>query len=325
MKSHTYNFNPKEALWLVARPLGVVAVFAMVMQVCGILHLLPSARPTLDAERTILIHQFEAAQKQSGADVVLLGDSSCMMDVSARTAGEKLGCKVLNLGLLSYLDLNSYAEMLRQYTEANPGKPRAVVLLMHPEALRLSEGKKEYKDFMASVLAGAPMENASTNENKLMSTLGVNSFKARVLSRVLPSPLADEFGLRYGFSVDLVKYMDQNCGSLIDPKPQPFRGNAEYSLSEKLQPASRAFRAAVPQGTKFFVAITPVPQSFARRDYAGVQMNMLQQWSQWLGAEPLSMPAMLPDNLFAKATHLNEEGVKVYTDLLIENLRGRLP
>ena len=320
MKSHTYNFNPKDGLWLVARPLGVVLLFAIVMQGGGRLHLLPRARPTLDTERTILIHQIEAAQKKSAADVILLGDSSCMMDVSARLAGEKLGQKVLNLGLLSYVNLNGYASMLRHYTAANPGSPRAVVLLMHPEALRRSKGEAEYADFLEKSLAGDVPENLGNSGSKIMSLLGVNSFKGRFLSRWVPAALGGEFGRQYGFAGDLDKYMDETGGSIIDPQPQPFQGNAEYSLAEQLQSASRVFKSAVPPGTRLFAAITPVPETFPRADYAIVHAGMLQQWSQWLGAEPLALPATMPDHLFAKTTHLNEAGVKSYTDLLTQAL-----
>lgn len=325
MKSHTYDFDTKKALWIVLRPMILVLLFAIAMQFAGRLHLLPAARPTLDTERTILIHQIEAAQKRNPADIVLLGDSSCLMDVSARTAGEQIGRKVLNLGLLSYLDLYGYASMLKHYTAANPGSPRALVLLMHPEALRRSGGEAQYRDFMESAFAGSVPENPGHDSSQFMNLLGVTSFKSRVLSRILPAPLAGEYGQRYGFTRDLEKYMDENCGSLIDPQPQPFKGNAEYSLAPQLAPASRIFKSAVPPGTKLFVAITPVPETFPRAGYTALHAKMLEQWSQWLGAEPLALPCTMPDRLFAKTTHLNEAGVKTYTELLTRALGGHMP
>jgi hypothetical protein len=196
---------------------------------------------------------------------------------------------------------------------------------MNPEALRRPQGEAVYTNFLAKALAGAPPENLGANGSKIMTLLGVNSFKARFLSGWLPTPLAGEFGRQYGFTADLDKFMDQSGGSLTDPKPEPFQGNAEYYLAEQLQKSSRAFQAAVPQGAKLFVAITPVPETFPHKDYAAVHTNMLQQWSQWLGAEPLALPPTLPDRLFAKTTHLNEAGVALYTELLTQSLKPRLP
>ena len=92
-------------------------------------------RPILDIDRTILIHQAEASRLRHGADVVFLGDSSCLMDFSAKDLEGWLppDHRVLNLATLSYVDLPACAGLLRNYVAANPDRLRVVVLLLHPE------------------------------------------------------------------------------------------------------------------------------------------------------------------------------------------------
>src|SRR5687767_15988289 len=106
------------------------------MHLAALFHVLPRPRPTLDVDRTILVHQVEASRSRQDMDVLLIGDSSCLIDVWAPQLTREIGRPVLNLGTLSYLDLNAYGTLLRLFTAANPNSPKAVVLLMHPEALR---------------------------------------------------------------------------------------------------------------------------------------------------------------------------------------------
>src|SRR6266567_7671003 len=136
MKSHTGEFTIKDLFQFVGGPLAALVIFAGLMHGAAALKWLPAPRPTLDTERTILLHQAQVSRTPHDAEILLIGDSSCLMDVSARQLGEQLGRPVLNLGTFSFLDLEAQGLFLRQYAQANAGRLRAVVLLMHPEALR---------------------------------------------------------------------------------------------------------------------------------------------------------------------------------------------
>src|SRR5262245_35077868 len=111
MKSHEYDFEPADLLRLIGWPLVPVVSFAAIMYLGATLKVWPRSRSTLDIDRTILLHQGEASRARHDADVLLLGDSSCLMNVSARQLAEGLPGqhRVLNLGTLSYLDLPAYA------------------------------------------------------------------------------------------------------------------------------------------------------------------------------------------------------------------------
>jgi hypothetical protein len=323
MKSHEYQFRLADVLQLTGPLLLVVLVFAGFMHLGTRLHLLPRPRPTHDLDHTILIHQAETARQSHPADLVLLGDSSCMMDASAKSLGEQLHCTSLNLGLVSYVDVTAYARMLLTYAKANPGCPRAVVLLMHPEALRRPGPDPRYVVFLQSALQGDPPNRLGESVNPFNAWVGVDTFRSSFLSRWVPAPLPGNYGKRYGFTADVERFLDANHGSLFDPDPQKFQGNAEYRLARQLEAASRAFKAALPANIKLYAAITPVPAGFPpSANYVSVHAQMLKQWSQWLGAEPLPLPATLPDRMFKKTTHLNEEGVQVYTEQLAKSLRA---
>jgi len=326
MKSHTVEFTPKELLQLVGAPLVPVVLFAVVMQAGARLGVLPAPRPALDVDRTILIHQAESSRARSGADVVLLGDSSCLMNVNARQLGAALGLRALNLGTISFLDLGAHARLLREFTQANPGQPRAVVLLMHPEALRRAGSEPYPLAVLTHFLAGADHHQAGTFAGTFNNISGVDAFQGRLLSRALPTPFTNSFGRFYGFTSGLERFMSARDGSAIDPGTHPAKGNAEYRLSATLENLSRDFRAAVPSGTKLLVGITPVPAKFAGTNYPALRDQMLRDWSAWLKADAAlwELPATFPDEHLTGATHLKPAAIPAYTESLAAAVRAHV-
>ncbi len=323
MKSHTVEFAPRELLQLVAAPLVPVLLFALVMQAGARFGLLPAPRPALDVDRTILIHQAESSRARSGAEVLLLGDSSCLMNVNARQLGDALGRRALNLGTISFLDLGVHARLLREFTQANPGQPRAVVLLMHPEALRRAGSEPYPLAVLTHYLAGTDHHRTGTFAGRLNALSGVDVFQGRLLSRALPTPFTNSFGRLYGFTTDLERFMSARVGGAIDPGTNSATGNAEYRLSATLEKLSRDFRAAVPPKTKLLVGITPVPAKFAGTKYPALRDQMLRDWSAWLQADAAlwELPATLPDEQITGATHLKPAAVPAYTEALAAAVR----
>ena len=329
MKSHEYDFALTDVLKLIGWPLVPVGWFAVVMHLGAALNVFPLPRPTLDIDRTILLHQAEASRARHDADMLLIGDSSCLMDVSARPLAEALPGQhhVLNLGTLSYLDLPAYAGLLRNYVTANPGRLRTVVLLMHPEALRRVAPVDYHVELVRNFQSGIDLRDPASPP--LVTWLGTDIFKARFLSRILPVPLHGNYGQQYGFTTDLWRYLSDHDGSAVDPGTfdrQSAQGNAEYRVSPKLETASQAFKAEVPAGIKLIVGITPAPEGFVITNYRQQYSQMLREWSQWLGADTFleNLPATLPDKLFSSTTHLNESGQRIYTGRLAQTLADYL-
>jgi hypothetical protein len=327
MKSHLCEFTPKDLLRLAGLPLIPLALFAVVMHLGAKSHLLPAPRPTLDTERAILIHQAEASRSPQDAEILLLGDSSCLMNLSARQLTEQLGRPVLNLGTFSFLDLNTHALLLQEYARANPGRLRAVVLLMHPESLRRSGSEAYYLASLTNFLSGFDHCQTETPAGQATCLLGVEIFQGRLLSRALPIPLPGAYGRRYGFARDLEDFLTRERGSAIDPEIlKTFPGNAEYRLATTLERASKNFRAAVPPGVKLLVGITPAPERFAGPRYPQLHADLLRQWSQWLQADAAltNLPPALPDDSFARTTHLKESVIPRYTEQLAAAVRSHL-
>ncbi|MBE7503230.1 MAG: hypothetical protein HS113_23675 [Verrucomicrobiales bacterium] len=344
MTSHEYRFARQDVVRLAGGPLLVVALFAAALQGLAWLGWLPRPWPALDMDRVVLLHQAEASRSGAVADLVLVGDSSCLMNVDAVRLGERLGIEVLNLGTLSYVDVETHGRLLATFAATHPGEPGAAVLLLHPHRLRLRPGDRYHTEVLQSHLEGRDPLAAFTEAGRLGRWLGLESWRERVLSRVLPWPLQGAYRVRYGFTHDLWRHLEANRGSAVDPnryEAGKAPGGAEYRLAPGLEAESRAFRRLVPENTVLWAGVTPVPADEVsvapgsaarptadgdRTGLGGVGKALLDGWSEWLRpVEPLAgLPFALPSDWFASSTHLNAAGRERYTDLLAEELRGRL-
>ena len=330
IQSHRYEFTVKELLAVVSPPLLVLALAAVVLRGGAAAGLLPPPCPALDADRTILLHQATPGPASRNADVALIGDSSCMMDVSALQLGELSDRprSVVNLGTLSYLDLPAYALILARHSSARATPFRTVVLLVHPEALRRAAPSEYHVETLRHFYNGT--DYCGPAVPRILCALGVETFRGRILSRAVPQPLPGELGRDFGFNQDLWDYLSAHNGSAYDPgrfDPAAAEGNAEYRLARSLEGASRAFRAAVPPGVRLVAGITPAPQSFVDRRFPEVRRKLLETWGVWLNADVLltGLPSVMPDDLFASKTHLNKRGVRLYTEELSRALETHLP
>ena len=114
-------------------------------------------------------------------------------------------------------------------------------------------------------------------------------------------------------------------GSLPELDSAPLVGSAEYRLAASLENGARQFKAALPPGVKLFVGLTPVPEQLAGRDFASTHAEILRLWGAWLGADALltNLPATLPNDQFARSTHLKPQAVPDYTTALANSLAGQ--
>jgi len=330
MKSHLYDFRLKDLTGLLAGLLVAVLLFAVFARLGALCHRLPSPWPALDVDRTVLTHQLAASQKPIGAPLLFIGDSSCLMDVSAGRLDEifKGNPRSLNLGTLMYVGFDGYAAMLSRYAHANPGKLQTVVVLVHPEMLRHVPTGSPYLPFISDFYSGTDSIDTSTLAGQLRGLLGLNILEDRLLSRS-PLPLPGEYGRYYGFNLDLYRFMDQHGGSALDPHqyvPGPGQGSAEYRFAPALEPECQTLRAAVPTETKLVLGLTPIPESFAPPDYPTRWQTILRQCAKPLKPDLLlnNLPPTLPDSDFASTTHLNGHGSSEFTDVVANYLKVNL-
>jgi hypothetical protein len=329
MKSHDYQVR----LGDIARMAGSMAVpmllFAVLIRLGAVTGLWPSPWPALDLDRTILTHQANASGSRNDAELVLIGDSSCLMDVSAVDLCQHLGGarKAINLGTFMYTGFEGYASLLSRYEQTNPNRARVILLLVHPEMLRGVKPVANYLLLLSDLYAGADPGAPASIHGQLCGFFGLQIFQNRFLGRC-PVPLPGEYGRFYGFNLDLCRYMDRAWGSAVDPHryiPGAGQGDADYRLSPSLEPSCLEFRAAVPDGARLLIGLTPVPGSFAAPNHDTRAKDILLAWGRWLQADCLTnLPSTLPDDLFAGTTHLNQQGCRVYTKELARALQPHL-
>ncbi len=324
MKSHTCPIPFRPLLKTIGLPLLPVLLFALGIRLAASLQLLPPPFPALDMDRAILLHQAQAAATDTNATLLLVGDSSCLMDVDARALSSKLpNPPALNLGTLSYMDLDGYALLLKKRLAARPTSVKTVLLLMHPEALRLGAPEPFYSDALRHFYSAT--DHCEPSASRVLCALGVNIARARLLSRLFPIALPGENGHTFGFTDDLQRILSANQGSLHDPRqfdPLAAQGNAEYRLSDHARRTSERFRSAIPDGVQLVVGVTPAPASFVQPNHSQTVAAILAQWASVLRADRAltNLPTTMPDHLFASPTHLNAAGRQIFTGVLAQNL-----
>ncbi len=182
MKSHEYEVSGSDLARLAARIAAPVLLFAVLMRLGVMTDLWPRPWPALDLDRTILTHQAYASRGSNDSDLVLIGDSSCLMDVSAVKLQQQLGGRhrPLNLATFMYMGFGGYASMLSRYDDVNPGRVRVVVLLLHPEMLRGIAPVSNYLRTLSDLYAGTDPEAPSSVHGQLCGLLGLNVFESSI-------------------------------------------------------------------------------------------------------------------------------------------------
>lgn len=332
MKSHEYNLSVRELARAVLPTLVVLAVLAVVLRGGRSHGLMPPRPVSWDPNSAMLAHQSRAARSHHPARIVLVGDSTCMVDVDARALSYRLPGqpRVLNLGLLIWFDFSTYAEVLSDFASANPGQVRAVVLLVTPEKLGLPRSETSQE----------PWREIRSNEHEPdrgralglpRDWLGVKPLRENLLPYVLATPLRGkgEATARFAFSCEVDAYQTAHDGSAVDlghfVRPQ-HPTKPVWCLAEGIEAESRAFRAKVPPGAKLFVGLTPLALSYSSPEDRARRLEMLTQWNRWIQADTLltNLPAAWPDTLFASKGHLNELGQQRFTAVLARELALRL-
>ena len=269
--------------------------------------------PLLDMDRTILWQKIELADRGEPADVVLLGDSSCLMDVEAQA----LPGRVLNLGTVSHLSLAAQGRLLERYLASAEQPPGAVLVLLHPDALRREEPVPAVEATFAAMLQGRIVPGTG-----LERWLGVDIFHQTLQARGLPVPLRRGQGARFGFTSVLREELFRSHGSLTATGRYTWaegQGRALYRIAK----ATKRDSASMVGVTR--IGITPIPSSFAPADYPEVAARLAAEWAESFDhpVTVLDLPPVLPDACFADRFHLNAEGQRVFTAALKVDLDGR--
>jgi len=322
--SHTCTYSAREAIHRFASPILGIAVIVVALHGARLAHLLPDPVPS-DLERTLIAAKVKLASHPVSIPVVLLGDSSCMMNADAPALARKIGVEVLNLGTFSHLDLKAHAALLRRRLQQSLEAPRDILLLLHPSALKRSSSEPPMERYLLACLADDPRHAESLPRHPIEAVLGGVMLRERILQPWVPVLLKNEFATAYGTTWNVRRRIASQSGSLVDPTPfdpATLQGRYEFTLGTGFQAACTEFRSAVPAASRLWVGLTPLPKSLALPGHAEQVSVLLQSLADSLApAQALrSLPSTLPDSLFATATHLNSRGVEAWTETLAQAL-----
>ncbi|MBL9128882.1 MAG: hypothetical protein JNL97_14615 [Verrucomicrobiales bacterium] len=326
--SHHCEFPLRDlARRLVVPALGV-GLAALLLRFAAVFDLLPAPTPR-DLDRTILAAKVELAASDRPAEVVLLGDSSCMMNVNATGLGRLVDRPVLNLGTFSHLGPANHAELFRRFLRDRRTPPRDVLLLLHPGSLRRSSGEPEAERFLKARLEGRLADGATAPRSLVEACLGGVFVRERLVQPLLPQLLSGDFATAYGTTWRVRRRLETGAGSLVDPTrfdASALGGRYEFGVGAGVEPAFREFRSAIPPNVRLWVGLMPTPESLALPDHATRVRELRQALVGWLApSRPLeSVPAAWPDSRFATATHLNAGGVQELTGQLGGELASAL-
>lgn len=326
MISHEYQVTQRDWIRCFAPTIVVFALVVAMLHLSRVLGWLPLPPVSEDPDTTVLGHQALASRSCHRAEIVLLGDSTCLMGVDALQLSRGLpgSPRVFSLALFLWLDFNVYADALSDFVAANPGAVRAVILLVSPAKLaQPSPSNSNLLKEWRVMREGYRRTALDRDTHAWRDWLGVRLARQRLASHLLNQPLRGSGAAFYGFSSEIDAYMTRHEGSGVDygttlarprSRPQTLL-SVEWPLAPELESETRAFRSRIPPGVKLWIGLTPSPKQDSAADARRERDDLLRRWNSWLQADALltNLPATLPDPFFSRTAHLNEAGQKRFT------------
>jgi hypothetical protein len=277
----------------------VVPTLVVALSLAAALHLLArspwfSGPTVLRLGEIGLRHQAKASRMRHPAEIILLGDSTCSVGVDATDLSRQLPGQtpVLSLGLVMGISLGAYSQAAADFSAANPGQVRWIVLLLCPGKLGQSVATGGELDSMWRRIVNE-MDDRSPPPG-LWSTgdyLGTRFLRDQLAGRILPDTLPGKGGTYFGFTTDLDEYLTAHNGSPVDFGDYVPRANrksekpVEWSISPEFESQCREFREHMPPHVKLAIGLTPVPLGTAPPDAGRIYREQLEQWNAWIHAD----------------------------------------
>jgi hypothetical protein len=268
--------------------------------------------PVVAIEDVIVEAQLGRAAKAAGSDVLVIGDSSALMDVDAAELGRALGGKRVEcLALIGFVGPAAQVEMALRAG----GRAPVLVWLVNGASLALDERWLSGEPYEAWVMNGAPPPRGLGHALR-------DLIYAATVARTVARPLPGRFGEIYGLPEDLSREIASGHGTVTDPnrltglkaEPDGYRFTLSAPVEARLPRAAELLRRV--SADKIRVGLTPLPRTLAgahtessRRE---VQARLLDKLG--LGAEAaLATDVTFPDDHFATPTHLAARGRARFT------------
>lgn len=319
MKSHSYEHTAADFFKPTLFPWLGVAVLAVLVRLAT--QILPEPHAHLDLDRTVISEKVQSSKSTEPRDLILVGDSSCLMNLDARQIESATGWKTHNLGMLSFLDFPTFAMAARNHLDHSSQPAKRILLIVHPEFLRRSSPSRAHIEYARSVQQGEDYFYSVKSPWMSLDYLsGAWTVRNRFVGR-LPNPLNGPFQQYFGFTTTMVNYMNAHQGSAVDPgtlTDEDLKGNTEYRLTDYNRMGAERFREVVGDEVEIWIGLSPVPESLADSVYLSSREKTLEDWQEALSPDQiLDLPESLPDNQFANKTHIRPEAVEAYTEMAL--------
>lgn len=320
--SHRYEFRGRE---LAANLVSTIAVVLLASGICLAslrAGLLPRSAFRADPDSAIIATKAELAQAPGDADICLVGDSSCLINLDVATLQTAQNVRPINLGALSYLSLDSFGLLAGEYSKDKTA-PK-ILLTVHPDCLRTAADSPAHRGVLEGALGRNGVIQLRFN-NPVSDRLGFEDLRTRLVDRWVPEPLKGTMGAKYGFTEYIQSELKSRLGTMDETSrfdPQTNSGSAEYRLSQRIKPQAEKFLAHLPKNVRIRVLISPVPKSHAQKGHEGIVRTIRKELETALKAEGPSweLPLILPDDQFGTVTHLLPDAAKQYSQELATRL-----
>lgn len=323
MKSHSYEHTAADFFKPALFPWLGVAVLAILVRLAT--PVLPEPHAHLDLDRTVISEKVQISKSSEPRDLILVGDSSCLMNLDASQIESITDLRTYNLGMLSFLDFPTFAMVAKNHLEKSSQPAGRMLLIVHPEFLRRSSPSRAHIEYARS--AQQEQDYFYSVKSPWMSLdylSGAWTIRNRLIGR-LPNPLNGPFRQYYGFTTSMVDYMKEHQGSAVDPgtlTEEDLRGNTEYRLTDYNRMGAERFREIVGEEVEIWIGLSPVPESLADSVYLSSRAKTLEAWKEAIQPDHvLELPASLPDEQFANKTHIRPEAVEAYTEMVVKMIK----
>ncbi len=314
----------RSVLLQLARVSACLFILSALLHALRYFHALPPYFPGGDLEPLVVAYQSNAAAQSGSENLLLTGDSSCLMGVSVPRleAADTNEITAINLGTLSYLPLQFFGKLAAQRAAASRNPNPVIVLLINPEMLTVDIDATTAAQ--ASDLIGRE-SRCSSQEPLWNCLLGLSILRDHILSHLHPLPLAGAYRRKYAFNRDLYQFMRLEKGGIIDPNTIRLQTekNRRWKMTPEFKAQAQHFRDALPSQARLFFGLTPIPNELRGKNFDEERKQLLEETARLINANAiLDLPASYPGSRFATTTHLNEHGRKLFTSALWNALKN---
>lgn len=258
-------------------------------------------------------------------DVVLIGDSSCLMGLSPDVIEGDTGLSVVNLAMVKHIGIPGIKEVLRVYCE-KWGPPKVVILhishdLPQKDGEQLAIKRQFIKNFIGWLQDVTGEGGQLLSWKKMPPKRTVNCVNSLVWE-IRKHPSLDqpravfaepktpvEAKLFYPSDNDVRDYMINSSGFFpcvdIPVLSEPME--IDFSLSQKFSDdVDSLIEFVVNRGAKVVFVMQPVPERARGESTDSAYAAMAERFAEYIGSP---FAPYLPNEFFADPKHLSSKGV----------------